>query len=82
MKYIKMSTFIYVCELLCLTLCLPMSHTVSGDKAPICCVPEQWEGTMYRPPDKSAYWKNIFFISHPKYMLWVHKRTVSMRRFF
>ena len=46
MKYIKMSTFIYVCELLCLTLCLPMSHTVSGDKQPICCAPEQWEGTM------------------------------------
>ena len=47
MKYIKMSTFIYVCELLCLTLCLPMSHTVSGDKQHICCVPEEWEGTMY-----------------------------------
>ena len=35
-----------------------------------------------RPPDKSAYWKNIFFISHAKHMLWVLKRTVSMRRFF
>ena len=35
-----------------------------------------------RPPDKSAYWKIIFFISHPKHMLWVLKRTVSMRRFF
>ena len=33
------------------------------------------------PPDKSAYWKSIFFISHPKHMLWVLKRTVSMRRF-
>ena len=32
-----------------------------------------------RPPDKSAYWKTIFFISHPKHMLWVLKRTVSMR---
>ena len=28
--------------------------------------------------DKSAYCKIIFFISHPKYMLWVLKRTVSM----
>ena len=37
---------------------------------------------MNRPPDKSAYWKTIFFISHPKHMLWVLKRTVSMRRFF
>ena len=35
-----------------------------------------------RPPDKSVYWKTIFFISHPKHMLWVLKRTVSMRRFF
>ena len=25
----------------------------------------------FRPPDKSAYWKIIFFISHPKHMLWV-----------
>ena len=33
--------------------------------------------TMYRPPDKSVYWKIIFFISHPKHMLLVLKRTVS-----
>ena len=36
----------------------------------------------HRPPDKSAYWKIIIFISHPKHMLWVLKRTVSMRQFF
>ena len=35
-----------------------------------------------RPPDKSAYWKIIFLITQPKHMLWVLKRTVSMRRFF
>ena len=35
-----------------------------------------------RPPDKSACWKIIFFIYHPKHMLWVLKRTVSRRRFF
>ena len=35
-----------------------------------------------RPPDKSVYWKTIFFISHPKHMLWVLKRTISMRWFF
>ena len=29
-------------------------------------------------PDKSVYWKTIFFISHQKHMLWVLKRTVSM----
>ena len=35
-----------------------------------------------RSTDKSVYWKSIFFLSHPKHMLWVLKRTVSMRRFF
>ena len=28
-----------------------------------------------RPPDKSAYWKFIFLISHSKHMLWVLKKT-------
>ena len=31
---------------------------------------------------KSVYQKNVFLISQPKHMLWVLKRTVSMRRFF
>ena len=31
---------------------------------------------------KSAEQKFIFLISQPKHMLWVLKRTVSMRRFF
>ena len=31
---------------------------------------------------KSAYQKIIFLISQPKHMLWVLKRTVSMRLFF
>ena len=35
-----------------------------------------------RPPDKIAYSKISFLISRPKHMLWVLKRTVSMRRFF
>ena len=37
-----------------------------------------------RPPDKSVlqYWKIIFAISQPKHMLWVLKRTISMRWFF
>ena len=30
---------------------------------------------IFRPPDKSAYWKIIFFISHPKQMLWVLKKN-------
>ena len=38
--------------------------------------------TPFRPPDKSEYLKIIFLISQPKHMLWVLKRTVSMRRFF
>ena len=36
------------------------------------------ETIYFRPPDKSVIWKIIFFISHPKHMLWVLKRTVSM----
>ena len=32
--------------------------------------------------DKSAYQKINFLVSHPKHMLWVLKRTVSMRQFF
>ena len=31
---------------------------------------------------KSVYQKIYFLISQPKHMLWVLKRTVSMRRFF
>ena len=38
--------------------------------------------TLLKPQDKSAYWKTIFFITHPKHMLLVLKRTVSMRQFF
>ena len=37
---------------------------------------------IFRPLVKSAYQKNNFLISQPKHMLWVLKRTVSMRRFF
>ena len=40
------------------------------------------EVEINRPPDKSAYWKILFFISNPKHMLWVLKKTVSLRRFF
>ena len=35
-----------------------------------------------RPLVKSGKQKNNFLISQPKHMLWVLKRTVSMRRFF
>ena len=34
------------------------------------------------PLVKSVYQKIIFLICQPKHMLWVLKRTVSMRRFF
>ena len=37
--------------------------------------------SKFRAPDKSVYWKFFFFISHPKHMLWVIKRTVSIRQF-
>ena len=26
---------------------------------------------IHRTPDKSVYWKIVFFISSPKHMLWV-----------
>ena len=38
--------------------------------------------SVYRTLVKSADQKNNFLISQPKHMLWVLKRTVSMRRFF
>ena len=38
--------------------------------------------TESRPPDKNLYLNIIFLISQPKHMLWVLKKTVSMRRFF
>ena len=37
---------------------------------------------VIRPLVKSAYQKYNFLISQPKHMLWVLKRTVSMRQFF
>ena len=42
----------------------------------------QGKAVKGRAPDKSVYWKIIFFISHPKHMLWILKRAVSMRLFF
>ena len=36
----------------------------------------------YRTLVKSAYRKTDFLISQPKHMLWVLKRTVSIRRVF
>ena len=36
----------------------------------------------YRTLVKCAYRKTSFLISQPKHMLWVLKRTVSMRRLF
>ena len=39
-------------------------------------------GNHTRPLAKSVYRRSNFLISGPKHMLWVLKRTVSMRRFF
>ena len=49
--------------------------------SPLICINPDLKN-WFRTPDKSVYCKTIFFISHPKHMLWVLKRTVSMRRFF
>ena len=40
------------------------------------------KGAASRPSVKSAYQKSNFLISQPKHMLWVLKRTISMRQFF
>ena len=56
-----------------------------------CARLECWIGKMYihfkmiinfRPLVKSVYQKINFLISQPKHMLWVLKRTVSIRWFF
>ena len=48
------------------------------------CPNTQLLGKCYlnRPLVKRAYQKINFLISQPKHMLWVLKRTVSMRGFF
>ena len=43
----------------------------------ICTMPD-----VFRAPDKSAYLETIFFISHPKHICWVLRRTISMSRYF
>ena len=40
-----------------------------------------FHASVSRPPNKSTSIKIHFLISQPKHMLWVLKRTVSMRRF-
>ena len=40
------------------------------------------ESKFLRTLAKSAYRKTDFLISQSKHMLWVLKRTISMRRFF
>ena len=32
---------------------------------------------LIRPPDKSAYWKTIFFISHPKHVVGTQKNRLN-----
>ena len=45
--------------------------------------PAMFQVCIYiRPHEKRGDQKLFFFISHRKHMLWVLKRTVSMRRFF
>ena len=43
---------------------------------------KSWSTHIFRPLAKRVYPKFIFLISQQKHMLWVLKRTVSMRRFF
>ena len=59
---------------------LDLSHDVTYRTDIMPCI--RINKPLVRPPDKNVYLKTIFFISHPKHMLMVLKRTVSMRRFF
>ena len=47
--------------------------------APYLCPPVH---LLYRTLDETAYQKKYFIISHSKHMLWVLKRTISMKWFF
>ena len=57
-------------KVLCYILCdLDPKEKIIGQKAGICDgVPSTSALVIIiiRPPDKSAYWKTTFFISHPK----------------
>ena len=35
-----------------------------------------YKGLILRPPDKNAYWKTIFFISHPKHAVGTQKNPL------
>ena len=64
-----------------------LGHLVRTDFLPlkvnsISSTPPLFDSDYYRPSDKSVYWKTIIFISHPKHMLWVLKRTILMRQLF
>ena len=74
-------SFIVSCESSC--LCKPLErHLIfAADGLWFIIVPRRLY-EMSRPPDKSVKLKIIIFISQPKHMLWVLKRTVSVRQFF
>ena len=57
-------------------------NLVFGVKVSRLCLVQSCLHSALRPPDKSVQLKIIFHISHSKHMLWVLKRTVSMRRSF
>ena len=56
-------------------------HTMCKQAAKTLVGPQMCDATI-RPLVKSAYQNNNLLISPPKHMLWVLKRTISMRRFF
>ena len=53
-----------------------------SSESPFVKMPHYWKSHDTMPLVKSVYRKNNFLISQPKHMLWVLKRTVSMRLFF
>ena len=61
---------------------MTMQHTFTFIKINTMYSMSSYSISFIRPLVKSAYQKINFLISQPKHMLWVLKRTVSMRQFF
>ena len=70
-------------RLWCLTVSLSLSHWYPGSCVVIDCI-DSWSLHPYLlcPTWSHFIIEHIFFISQPKHMLWVFKRTISVRQFF
>ena len=70
--YITMNVLLYTLQILHILWSIMIFRVVIG-KFTQGSVSSLHKLAKGRPPDKNAYWKTIFFISHPKHLLWVLK---------